>query len=272
MRHFNWQENSGKSDIHLVDVQSHRDWIVVRDLKSADSIQFANSPRGERLFYVGLPAGDRYKDAKPQVWSVDFAGAAPQQVTEVEAGVANLKVSPQGTHIAFTTDVKMDATVGELYDDLPQADARIIDSLMYRHWNEWHDYAYSHLHVARLSPQGKAEASVDLMRGIRAHCPLPPSGGAEQYDWSPDGTEIAYTAKVVNNPAESTDSDIYVVRLDGQQPDRMYHALHEWVRHGSGLFARRPVHCVSLDAACRDLKRTRTASCSTIAPTGRCVS
>ncbi len=220
VRHFNWQENSGTSDIHLVDVRSHRDWIVVRDLKSADSIQFANTPRGERLFYVGLPASDRYQDAKPQVWSVDFAGAAPQQVTEVEAGVANLKVSPQAAHVAFTTDVKMDATVGQLFDDLPQADARIIDSLMYRHWNEWHDYTYSHLHVAKLSPQGKAEPSVDLMRGLRAHCPLPPSGGAEQYDWSPDGTEIAYTAKVVNNPAESTDSDIYVVRLDGSSPTK----------------------------------------------------
>ena len=220
VRHFNWQENSGTSDIHLVNVRSHRDWIVVRDLKSADSIQFANTPRGERLFYVGLPASDRYKDAKPQVWSVDFAGAAPQQVTEVEAGVANLKVSPQAAHVAFTTDVKMDATVGQLFDDLPQADARIIDSLMYRHWNEWHDYTYSHLHVAKLSPQGKAEPSVDLMRGLRAHCPLPPSGGAEQYDWSPDGTEIAYTAKVVNNPAESTDSDIYVVRLDGSSPTK----------------------------------------------------
>ncbi len=113
--------------------------------------------------------------------------------------------------------MKLDATVNERYPDLPKADARIIDSLMYRHWDSWHDYAFSHVHVARLNDDGRASEPVDLMPGLRADCPLPPFGGAEQFNWSPDGKEIAYTAKVVNNPAESTDSDIYVVSVDGSQ-------------------------------------------------------
>jgi len=44
-----------------------------------------------------------------------------------------------------------------------------------------------------------------------------PTVRAEQFNWSPDGQEIAYTAKVVNNPAVSTDSDIYVVPADGSR-------------------------------------------------------
>ncbi len=218
VRNYELQDNAGTSDIHLFDIKNQRDWVVARKLASADALQFVELARGPRLFYVGVPEHEKDKDAKPQVWSVDYAGAAPVQVTHVPAGVAHLKVSPQGTHIAFTSEVKMDATVNELYEDLPKADARIIDSLMYRHWNTWHDYAFSHVHVAQLSEQGKAEEATDLMQGLRANCPLPPFSGAEQYNWSPDGTEIAYTAKVVNNPAESTDSDIYIVRIDGQQP------------------------------------------------------
>ncbi len=218
VRHFNLQENSGKSEIHLVDLQNNSDWVVVRDLKVADGLQFVELPGGQRLFYIGLPAEERFKDTKPQVWSTDLAGAVPTQVTHLETGVDQLKVSPDGKHLAFTTAVKMDATVPELYPDLPKADARIIDTLMYRHWSTWHDYTYSHLHVAPLSPQGLAEEAVDLMRGMRANCPLPPTGGAEQFNWSPQGNELAYTAKVVNNPAESTDSDIYVVRIDAQSP------------------------------------------------------
>ncbi len=216
VRTFNLQENSGRSEIHLFDLPNHRDWVVVRDLKVADGLQFVDLPGGERLFYVGLPAGDRDQESQPQVWSVDLAGAVPTQVTRVEAGVSQLKVAPGGKHIAFTAAVKLDTAVQELYPDLPKADARLIDGLMYRHWDTWHDYTYSHLHVAPLSPQGLAEEAIDLMRGIRADCPLPPTGGAEQFNWSPRGDELAYTAKVVNNPAESTDSDIYLVRIDGQ--------------------------------------------------------
>jgi dipeptidyl aminopeptidase/acylaminoacyl peptidase len=217
VRRYNLQENQGTSEIHLLDLATQQDRLLIGSLKTADSLEFATTPQGLRLFYIAVPRGEQFKDAQPQVWSIDLGGGAPVQVTSVAAGVANLKVSPTGAQIAFTSKVKLDATVNELYPDLPKADARIIDSLMYRHWDSWHDYAYSHVHVARLNDDGRAGEPVDLMPGLRSDCPLPPFGGAEQFNWSPDGKEIAYTAKVVNNPAESTDSDIYVVSVDGSQ-------------------------------------------------------
>jgi len=222
VRTYDLEKNSGTSEIHLFDVPNQRDWVVARNLAQADSLHFVQLAQGPRLFFVGRFADEpeenaAAEDMKPQVWSLDYAGAAPLQVTDASAGVAHLKVSPEATHIAFTSDVKMDRTVNEIYQDLPKADARLIDSLMYRHWNAWHDYAYSHLHVARLSEDGKAEAPIDLMEGIRANCPLSPFGGAEQFNWSPDGKQLAYTAKVVNDPAESTDSDIFLVGIEDER-------------------------------------------------------
>ncbi len=153
---------------------------------------------------------------KSQAWMLSPSGGQPRQLTHVEAGIANLKPSPSGEAIAFTVDVKMDSTVPELFQDLPQADARIIDSLMYRHWNAWHDYAYSHLHVLRLSQPGEpVNQPLDLMGALTADCPVPPFGGTEQFNFSPDGRQLAVTLKLVNNPAESTDTSIYLVPVEG---------------------------------------------------------
>lgn len=218
VRRYQVAENQGTSEIHLLDLATGQDRVLVADLKTADALAFAATPQGLRLFYVGLPRGEQFQDAQPQAWSIDLQGGAPLQVTRVAAGIAHLKVSPTAQHIAFTSDVKLDVTVTEKYPDLPKADARLIDSLLYRHWDAWHDYAYSHVHVAALQSDGSAAEPVDLMGGLRADCPLPPFGGAEQFNWSPDGREVAYTAKLVNNPAESTDSDIYVSAIDRSQP------------------------------------------------------
>ncbi|TWU41762.1 S9 family peptidase [Novipirellula artificiosorum] len=216
---------------------------LLKDIKGLGSLGWLNHPSGAKLVYIA-PASDdmnggdeaskkeadqgeevsdkeadkdddKEAEGKPQVWTLDPNGGDAQQLTHVEQGVANLKPSPRGDAIAFTADVKLDAKVPEVYRDLPKADARIIDSLMYRHWNQWHDYAYSHVHVVQLDEQLEASEPIDLMESLKADCPLPPFGGSEQFAFSPDGKEIALTMKLVNNPAESTDSGIYLVSVDG---------------------------------------------------------
>lgn len=210
---YSLEENKGTKDIHVLEIAKRRDRVVAKSLPSAGGLQWVSTPAGERLFYVGK--GEEEK-AKPQVWSLDPRNGEKLQVTNEENGVGNLKVSPTGTHIAFTTDVKMDETVNDLYPDLPKADARIIDSLMYRHWNAWHDFSYSHIHTAPLLESGKAGETTDLMTGMKVDCPVPPFGGADDYTWSPDGKHIVYTAKLSNDWAQSTDSDLYLVSSDGK--------------------------------------------------------
>ncbi len=210
--------------------------VVLKEIKGLNSLAWLNHSSGAKLIYIAPakmqsetpeseqaqqsgdekePGEEKEPEEKPQAWMIDPTGGEPIQLTRIENGIGNLKASPRGNAIAFTVDVKMDRTVNELYSDLPKADARIIDSLLYRHWNQWHDYAYSHVHVATIDEQGKAGEPVDLMASLKADCPLPPFGGAEQFSFSPDGEEVALTMKLVNNPAESTDSSIYLVKATG---------------------------------------------------------
>ncbi len=220
VRHYELAENSGTSKIHLMDRQSGETKVIAEELKSASALQWVEGPQGLRLFYAAN------EDDSTQAWSYDPAAEEATQITDYESDVANLKVSPTGTHLALTINVKMDSTVNEMFPDLPKADARIIDSLMFRHWNAWHDYKYSHIHVAEIDDSGMAGEPRDLMKGLKADCPLPPFGGSEQFAWSPDGKELAYTVKIANNWAESTDSDIYLIDVAGGPARCITHGMN----------------------------------------------
>lgn len=214
VRRYDLKENSGKSELHVMEIESKNDSKILDQWSYIGDIQFIQSSSGDLLYFTGA----KTNDDSSQAWVLKPGAKEAQQVTDVEDGISNLKVSPVGKHLCYTADVKMDQTVNDLYKDLPMADARIIDGLMYRHWNAWHDYKYSHLFIAELGADGKAGSGKDLMEGLKTDCPVPPFGGSEQYCWSPDGREIALTAKIVNNWAESTDSDIYLYTVGSDEP------------------------------------------------------
>ncbi|MEC7232761.1 MAG: peptidase S9, partial [Planctomycetota bacterium] len=211
VRDYDLGTNAGRSAIHVVDLASGDTRVLLDGWRGAGALQFRPTPYGERLMFAGRPDVD---GASTQLYALNITDGSLKQITDVEGGVANVKVAPDAKHVAFTMDVKLDATVNEVHEDLPLADARIIDGLMYRHWDAWHDYAYSHLFVAPIGDDLKAGEPMDLMEGMRVDCPVPPFGGSEQFNWSPDGEWIAFTMKEVERWAESTDSDVHLISLD----------------------------------------------------------
>ncbi len=161
-------------------------------------------PDGGAIGFLATESGD------PQLWEVAPDGGTPRQVSRVEGGIANFLYAPDGKHVSYTSDVKLDSTVQDLYADLPLADARIIDDLMYRHWDQWHDFKYSHLFIAPYAESGLGEG-VDAMPGERFDTPRGPFGGVEGIAWHPDGRSIVYVSKKLNGAvaARSTNSDLY---------------------------------------------------------------
>ncbi len=220
VRRYNLAKNSGTTSIEVFDPKSQSTNTVVESWPSVNSLQFAKSNGHQTLYFIGSPASQKSDAGAPQVFALVDGDREPHRVTDVADGVANLKVSPTGDRMAFTVDIKMDPTANEVYPDLPLADARIIDNLLYRHWDSWHDFKYSHVHVADLHADGTSSTPIDLMKGMRTDCPLPPFGGSEQFAWSPDGKQIALTIKDVKDEAESTNSDVYLVATDGSSPPR----------------------------------------------------
>ncbi|MEQ1904694.1 MAG: S9 family peptidase [Pirellulaceae bacterium] len=214
VRNFELATNEGSSDLHLIDLTSGTDTLIAQKLVSIDGLQWAGTGERERLFLVAQATKEA--NDKPQVWALSIAKPKLEKVSDYKDGVSNLKVASDAQRMAFTIDVKLDQNVNDLYPDLPLTKGRVIDSLMYRHWDSWHDYAYSHVHVAEIR-DGIAGPPRDLMDGLKADCPVPPFGGTEQFAWSPDNQEIAYTTKITDRPAESTDSAVYVKSVAKEQ-------------------------------------------------------
>lgn len=217
VRRYDLADDKGRSILHVINRAEGKDTVVLKDWPSIGSLDWMTTSNGDRLFFEGTPKKSEGSDEEPsnQAYSLDVPTGKLSKLTDVEGGIANLKVAPGGMKLAYTLDIKMDTPANELYKDLPNTKGRIIDKLMYRHWNAWHDYKYSHLHVAMIGPDGVAGEGKDLMNGIKADCPVPPFGGSEHFAWSPDGSEIAFTMKNVEKWAESTNSDVYLVPADG---------------------------------------------------------
>ena len=149
-----------------------------------------------------------------QLYMMDSDGKNKAKISDIEGGITGFKFSPDKTKILFTADVKIDKDIHDLYPDLPKANARIETDLMYRHWDVWADYKYSHIFVAGFDNNTITNAK-DIMEGQRYHAPTKPWGGIEEINWSPESKNIAYTCKhsVGKEYTLSTNTDIFIYNL-----------------------------------------------------------
>jgi dipeptidyl aminopeptidase/acylaminoacyl peptidase len=166
------------------------------------------SPDGKRVAFV----------ARGALWVSDADGRSRRSLAQLWGGVTGAKWSPDGTRLMFTSRVFPSCATDACNADSSRkaeanpSKARTADRLMYRHWDTWDDGSRSHIFVV---PSGGGPVR-DLMPEARLEVPPAPFGGPEAYNWSPDGREIAFTAKAETaNEAWVTDLNVYTVPADG---------------------------------------------------------
>lgn len=141
-----------------------------------------------------------------------------------EEEIEGFLLNPQRDRILLITAVKTVESTADRYPDLPKASGRVIDDLMYKHWDEWVETAPQPF-LADLTINYKNEMLIGSMRignaknilaGTAYESPMRPFGGVEQWSWSPDGKQIAYTCrkKTGMDYAISTNSDIYLYDIE----------------------------------------------------------
>jgi dipeptidyl aminopeptidase/acylaminoacyl peptidase len=170
------------------------------------------------------------RSGSSQIWAIDPDGGEPWQLSDLPLDVGNLLVSPSGGQVAFTLEVvpgceDLECTEKKLHEtEASKSRARVYSELLFRHWDRWEDGLRSHIFVAPLTAKDgrprELGKPVDLMKGLDVDSPTRPFGGTDEIAFSPDGAEIAYTARVVpgSEVAWSTDVDIFRVPVDASTP------------------------------------------------------
>ena len=139
-------------------------------------------------------------------------------LTGFDKEIEGFLISPQGNKIILIAQVKTIPSTADIYPDLPLASGRVVNDLMYKHWDEWTETA-PHPFLCDLSTidsQLSTINCVDLLEGTPYESPMKPFGGVEQLAWNPNGKQIAYTCRKKSglDYAISTNSDIYLYDIE----------------------------------------------------------
>ncbi len=204
------EQNKSNTDLYTVDVDGTNLTRLTRTPKSESGYVWIDG--GSRIAFM-------YPDAnsKPQMWVMNADGNDRVQVSSVEKGIEGFLLSPDQSKVIIVSTVKYARAADELYPDLPKATGRVIDDLMYKHWDEWVT-EIPHPFVGNFD--GKAVTDLeDIMIDEPFEAPMRPFGGVESFAWTPDSKGLVYVSRKKKGMdyALSTNSDLYLYDLESKQ-------------------------------------------------------
>ncbi len=147
---------------------------------------------------------------KPQLWVMNADGSGRTKLSSEENGIAGFLFSPDEKKVLLIGSVKYNREAKDIYPDLPDATGRVIDDLMYKHWDEW---VTEIPHPFLADYDGNTISNVrDIMQDEPYEAPMKPFGGIESFSWSPDSQELIYVSrkKTGMEYAVSTNCDLYL--------------------------------------------------------------
>lgn len=166
---------------------------------------------GKNILYRVSTPNMEENSIPSKIFRLPIAGGTPQEINSIEHILSDKLISPDGQYKISIAEVKVKSVTGkEFYPDLDKSNARIYESLNYRHWDTWEDGAFSHLFLHKIE-NGTAGVGQDIMANEPFDCPQKPSGGDEDFTWSPDSKRIVYVSKKKFGTAyaTSTNTDLY---------------------------------------------------------------
>jgi dipeptidyl aminopeptidase/acylaminoacyl peptidase len=203
--YYSIKENKGNSEIFVMNADGTDKKQITHTTTREAAAKWMND--NEHIAFLSSETGSM------QLWLMKVDGTERTQISNRDGGINDFLFSPDETKILFIADVKYGERTVDKYPDLPKASGKIVNDLMYKHWDEWVE-TVPHPFIADFK-SNKIENEIDVLKGEPYESPMKPFGGIEQLTWSPDGKTVAYTCRKKTGKAYalSTNSDIYFYNL-----------------------------------------------------------
>ncbi len=199
------EANKSNTEIFKMNVDGSKKTQLTFTNESEGSAQWIDG--GNKIAFLKTNEGSR------QLWIMNANGSHAMCISNVEGGISSFIFSPDETKVMYIKKVKSVTSTAERHPDLPKATGRLVNDMMYKHWDHWVEKV-PHTFYATIV-NGELANHVDLLEGQPYEAPLLPFGGASDVSWSADSKYIVYTSKKLTGRAyaESTNSDLYIYSL-----------------------------------------------------------
>ena len=199
-------QNKSNRDLYVMNIDGTGVTRITKTAQSENSAVWIDN--GTRIAFVYAEKG-----SSPQLWVMNADGTERHAATNIEGGIEGFLFSPDQSKVVLISTVKYNRTAADIYPDLPKATGRVIDDLMYKHWDTWVT-EIPHPFIGAFDGQTITDLK-DIMEGEPYEAPMRPFGGVESFAWSPDSKILVYTSrkKTGMEYALSTNSDLYAYNL-----------------------------------------------------------
>lgn len=204
--YYSVKENKSHTVIYVMNADGTNNLLLTH---TADSeVEPTWIKGGSKIAFLTATSGSM------QIWEMNPDGSERKQLSSYEGGIEGFKFSPDESKVLFISQVKYGQRTSDIYPDLDKASGKVINDLMYKHWDEWVENI-PHPFVASFDGN-QVGAATDILKDEPYESPMKPFGGIEQLAWSNDSKQIAYTCrkKTGLEYSVSTDSDIYLYNTE----------------------------------------------------------
>jgi dipeptidyl aminopeptidase/acylaminoacyl peptidase len=207
---YDLDKNEGKNRIWRVPANGGAPSPLTASDASAGEPAF--SPDGKRLAFV------RKRDAgdKAQLYVMAVDGGEAEKLTDLPLGVFDPQWLPDGKRIAFVSPLLADALTAEATKKLLEerekdpVKAHVTEDRVFRFWDRWLTTGESpHLFIVDVETREVKDLTPDSTRWFDF------MDGSGQYDISPDGAEIAFSASASEPPHQFLRWGVFTVPTAG---------------------------------------------------------